>query len=99
MKIDKEHLQKLAHLARIKVNPEMEDDLINDMEQIISWVDKLDELDTKGVAPLMHMTVEKNAFRADVAQEDISKEQALKNAPSRQNDFFSVPKVLDKKNG
>lgn len=97
MKIDRDHLQKLAHLARIEISPDMEEGLIQDMEQIISWVEKLDELDTENTEPLMHMSFESNAFREDEVQPDITREQALKNAPSRHNDFFSVPKVLDKK--
>jgi aspartyl-tRNA(Asn)/glutamyl-tRNA(Gln) amidotransferase subunit C len=99
MKIDSEHLQKLAHLARIEIEPKMEADLVKDMQQIISWVEKLDELDTDGVEPLMHMSYEKNIFRQDEVVRDISKEEALKNAPERNGDFFSVPKVLHKKNG
>lgn len=99
MKIDKEHIRKLAHLARLEISPSMEDDLIKDMEQIISWVEKLDELDTEGVEPLMHMTLEQNAFREDEVAVDIQKEEALKNAPDRKEDYFRVPKVLNKKNG
>lgn len=99
MKIDNKLLQKLAHLARIEISAEKETDLIKDMEQIINWVEKLDELDTSSVEPLMHMTAEKNVFREDEAKGDLTKEEALKNAPARHDDFFVVPKVLDKKNG
>jgi aspartyl-tRNA(Asn)/glutamyl-tRNA(Gln) amidotransferase subunit C len=98
MKIDSDDLQKLAHLARIEISPDAEADLVKDMEQIVSWVEKLDQLDTESVEPLMHMSMEQNAFREDVVSEDITKDQALKNAPERNGDFLSVPKVL-KKNG
>ena len=98
MKINRELLQKLAHLARIEIHPEMESGLLRDMEQIIRWIDKLDELDTTDIAPLTHMTMEQNVMREDAVQTDITPAQALKNAPVRQDQFFSVPKVLSKKN-
>jgi aspartyl-tRNA(Asn)/glutamyl-tRNA(Gln) amidotransferase subunit C len=97
MKITKETLQKLAHLSRVEIDPKKADGLLKDMEQIITWVEKLDELDTAEVEPLMHMSYELNALRSDIVQQDISKEQALKNAPDREGDFFGVPKVLNKK--
>lgn len=99
MKIDSTLLQKLAHLARIEISSEKEAELIKDMEQIINWVEKLDELETSSVEPLMHMSSEINVFREDKVEADLSKEEALKNAPERHKDFFVVPKVLDKKNG
>jgi aspartyl-tRNA(Asn)/glutamyl-tRNA(Gln) amidotransferase subunit C len=96
MKIDKSTIQKLAHLARIEVNPALEDDLIKDMEQIVSWVAKLEELDTSGIEPVTHMSSETNSFRKDKGKNELTKEQALKNAPGANDGFFSVPKVLDK---
>jgi aspartyl-tRNA(Asn)/glutamyl-tRNA(Gln) amidotransferase subunit C len=99
MKITKELLHKMAHLARIEIDPSKEDELMKDMEQIISWVEKLEELDTENVEPLMHMSFEENTYREDALKEDIAKEEALKNAPDRVDDFFAVPKVLNKSNG
>ena len=94
MSIDKETLHKVAHLARLNVKPEEEEKLIKDMGNILDWVDKLREVDTSGVEPLIHMTEETNILREDVVQESISKEKALKNAPQTDGDHFQVPKVL-----
>ncbi|MDH5607962.1 MAG: Asp-tRNA(Asn)/Glu-tRNA(Gln) amidotransferase subunit GatC [Cyclobacteriaceae bacterium] len=95
MKINRETLQKLAHLARIEIDPSEEKGLIKDMEQIISWVEKLDELDTGQVKPITNMSFEVNAMREDTAQNTLTRTEALKNAPDRSGDFFKVPKVLD----
>ena len=95
MKIDHTTLHKIAHLARVEIDPDQEEGLIKDLEQIVSWVEKLDELDTEFVEPLTHMTMEKNAMREDEAAKTLTKDEVLKNAPDKTNDFFKVPKVLD----
>ena len=95
MNIDKETIQKLAHLARLEVTPDKEAVLIADMKRIISWVKKLDELDTSGIEPLTHMSFESNVFRPDEPKNELTHEALLKNAPDHQNGFFKVPKVLD----
>lgn len=94
MKVDKETLYKVAHLARLNIKPEEEDKLLKDMSEILTWVEKLKEVDTDGVTPLTHMTAEVNVMRPDAALKTISKEDALKNAPVKDKDFFKVPKVL-----
>ncbi len=94
MKINRETLKKIAHLARVEIDPKDEDDLIKDLEQIVSWVEKLDQLDTSDVAPLTHMSFEKNVLREDIAFNSLPKEKGLKNAPDHDNDHFKVPKVL-----
>jgi len=94
MQVDKETLHKVAHLARLTIKSEEETKLISDMSEILTWVNKLEEVDTEGVAPLTHMTAEVNAMRADKAEQTISRENALKNAPKKDEKFFKVPKVL-----
>ncbi|NVK84045.1 MAG: Asp-tRNA(Asn)/Glu-tRNA(Gln) amidotransferase subunit GatC [Cytophagia bacterium] len=94
MKVDKEKLEKVAHLARLSIKPEEETQLIKDMGEILNWVDKLSEVDTEGVEPLTHMTQETNVLRADKAEHTIEREDALKNAPDQNGQFFKVPKVL-----
>ncbi|HEY9117770.1 MAG TPA: Asp-tRNA(Asn)/Glu-tRNA(Gln) amidotransferase subunit GatC [Roseivirga sp.] len=94
MKVDKETLAKVAHLARLKIKPEEEDQLLEDMIEILTWVEKLREVDTEGVEPLTHMTQEVNVLRADKAEHTIQREDALKNAPEQNGKFFKVPKVL-----
>ena len=95
MNIDKKTIQKLAHLARLEINPDKEAALIADMKDIVAWVKKLDELDTSGVEPLTHMSFESNIFRSDIPKNELTHESLLKNAPDHQNGFFKVPKVLD----
>ena len=94
MKVDKETLQKVAHLARLHVREAEEDKLLSDMSKILTWVEALKEVDTEGVEPLTHMTREVNVMRPDEAQHTIDRDDALKNAPKQNQEFFQVPKVL-----
>lgn len=94
MKITKEIVQKTAHLARLKFNPEDEESIQKDLQKMIDWVDKLQEVDTKGVEPLTHMSTEINQFREDQSKNTISREQGLKNAPKHDSEYFRVPKVI-----
>ena len=95
MKIDKETLEKTAHLARLEFDESSADAMIKDMTEIVTWVEKLKEVDTEGIAPLTTMSHEVNVFREDVVQPHLSHERALKNAPKSDEDYFRVPKVLD----
>ena len=94
MKVDKETLEKVAHLARLSIKPEEEVQLLKDMGEILNWVDKLSEVDTEDVEPITHMTQEVNVLRADKAEKTIQREEALKNAPDQDGQFYKVPKVL-----
>lgn len=94
MKVDKENLKKVAHLARLNIKEGEEEKLLNDMSNILTWVEKLNELDTEGVEPLTHMTEEVNVLRKDKAIKSITTAQGLKNAPNHNDAFFKVPKVL-----
>lgn len=94
MEVDKETLYKVAHLARLNIKPDEEARLLHDMSEILTWVNKLEEVDTEGVEPLTHMTTEVNVMRADKAEKLISREDAMKNAPKKDEKFFKVPKVL-----
>lgn len=67
-----------------------------DLEKMIGFVDKLKELDTTGVEPLLHITNEVNVLRNDVPGNMLTKEEALQNAPQHNGDFFLVPKVIKK---
>ena len=94
MKVDKHTLNKIAHLARLEIRKEEEESLIKDMSDIISWVEKLNEVDTENVEPLTTMSHEINSFREDKVKGHLDHEKALSNAPKRDADFFRVPKVL-----
>jgi aspartyl-tRNA(Asn)/glutamyl-tRNA(Gln) amidotransferase subunit C len=95
MKIDQETLQKIAHLARLNFDSQAAEKMSADLSQVLNWVEQLQEVDTEGVAPLTNMSAEVNAFRKDVVGEQLTQEQALKNAPQQENGFFSVPKVME----
>jgi aspartyl-tRNA(Asn)/glutamyl-tRNA(Gln) amidotransferase subunit C len=68
----------------------------NDMEKIIGFMDKLSEVPTKNVEPLIFMSTEVNRLRDDIPVVSVTHEEALKNAPKRDSDYFRIPKVLDK---
>ncbi|MBC5993181.1 Asp-tRNA(Asn)/Glu-tRNA(Gln) amidotransferase subunit GatC [Pontibacter cellulosilyticus] len=95
MSTDIQTIRKLAHLARLEFNDEKEQEVLQDLNKILNWVDQLRELDTENVEPLTHMSEEVNVMREDVAQNTITHEQALLNAPKKDSDYFRVPKVLE----
>jgi aspartyl-tRNA(Asn)/glutamyl-tRNA(Gln) amidotransferase subunit C len=95
MKITRELLDKIAHLARLEINEQDTGKVMNDMSEIITWVEKLNEVDAHGVEPLTTMSHEINRMRDDEVKPHLSHEDALKNAPQRNEGFFKVPKVLD----
>jgi aspartyl-tRNA(Asn)/glutamyl-tRNA(Gln) amidotransferase subunit C len=95
MKIDRELLDKIAHLSRLEFDEKDAEKMMKDMSDIVEWVEKLKEVDTDGVAPLTTMSHEINALREDEVKEHLSHERALLNAPKKDADFFRVPKVLE----
>ncbi|GAA4444336.1 Asp-tRNA(Asn)/Glu-tRNA(Gln) amidotransferase subunit GatC [Pontibacter saemangeumensis] len=95
MSTDIQTIKKLAHLARLEFNEEKEQEMLQDLNKILDWMDKLRELDTEHVEPLTHMTEEVNVLREDVAMNTVTHEEALLNAPKKDSDYFRVPKVLE----
>jgi aspartyl-tRNA(Asn)/glutamyl-tRNA(Gln) amidotransferase subunit C len=95
MKIDRDALHKIAHLARLEVKPEEEEALLASMENVLTWMEQLNELDTTGVEPLTHVTPEVNTWRTDRAEDTLSREEGLKNAPSHDHTYIKVPKVIE----
>jgi len=96
MEITDKTIDKLADLARLNFEGERKAEINQDLERMLNFVDKLNELDTEGVEPLVYMTNEPLVLRKDEIGEELSQAQALKNAPSKDSDYFKVPKVLDK---
>ena len=90
-----ETLRQLAHLARLEFDETKEQEMLQDLNNILNWVDKLRELDTQHVAPLIHISEELNVMREDVAQNTVKHEDALRLAPRKDSDYFRVPKVLE----
>jgi aspartyl-tRNA(Asn)/glutamyl-tRNA(Gln) amidotransferase subunit C len=97
MKIDHKTVDEIAHLARLEFEAGAKDEIANDMNRMLSFVEKLNELDTKGVQPLIYMTDESNVLREDVVKETITQKEALMNAPKKDSDYFKVAKVIDQK--
>jgi len=97
MTIDEATVDKIAHLARLELNPEEKQEMIVDMNKILGFMDKLNEIDTTGVEPLVYMTDGVNIFREDEVIQEITHEDALLNAPKTDGDYFLVPKVIDLK--
>ncbi|MBM3451936.1 MAG: Asp-tRNA(Asn)/Glu-tRNA(Gln) amidotransferase subunit GatC [Bacteroidetes bacterium] len=96
MKITDEMLNHIAHLARLEFIGEEKQEIKQDMEKIINFMDALNSIDTSGVEPLIFMSDEVNVLREDVTDETISKNEALKNAPKKDSDYIRIPKVLNK---
>ena len=95
MKIDKKTIRKIAHLARLEFKDKDEEAIIKDLNKMLEWVGKLNELNTEGIEPLTHLSEEVNVMRKDELKKHISHEQGLKNAPKKDSDYFRVPKVLE----
>jgi aspartyl-tRNA(Asn)/glutamyl-tRNA(Gln) amidotransferase subunit C len=96
MKVNDELIDKLANLARLEFNTEEKEEIKSDLQKMIVFIDKLNELDTTGVGPLLHMSDNVNILREDEIDGMISREDALKNAPLHDEQFFKVPKVIRK---
>ena len=94
-KIDIATVNEVAHLARLEFTEEGKTEILNDMNRMLAFVDKLNEMDTDGVNPLIYMTDESNVMREDVSKDTLTQKEALKNAPKKDSDYFKVPKVID----
>jgi aspartyl-tRNA(Asn)/glutamyl-tRNA(Gln) amidotransferase subunit C len=89
-------IDKLAHLSRLEFEEDEKEVIKNDLEKMIGFIDKLNELDTTGVEPLLHMSDNVNVFRTDTVKGEIGWKDVFKNAPLHDEKFFKVPKVIKK---
>ncbi len=94
-KIDIKTVDEVAHLARLEFNDAGKAEILNDMNRMLAFVDKLNELNTDDVEPLIYMTAEHNVMREDEPKQTVTQKEALKNAPKKDSDYFKVPKVID----
>lgn len=97
VKVTDELVDKIAHLARLEFENEAKDAIKKDMQQMLEFVEKLNELNTDDVEPLVYMNDETNKLREDVALQTITHKEALQNAPKHDTDYFKVPKVVENK--
>ena len=94
MQIDKALVDKIANLAKLEFTDEAAAAMTKDLTRIISFVEKLNELNTDNVQPLIYMHNETNVLRKDEVKHEITQKEALFNAPQKDSDYFKVPKVL-----
>ena len=95
MKIDKNTINKIARLSRIKLDDKESEDYINDLNSILDWVEQLNEVDTENVEPLSNISSSILPKREDVSKDTNSSEEILENAPDKLEGFFAVPKVVE----
>lgn len=95
MSVTKKDVQYVAHLARLQFSDEEVESLVNDLNKILDYMADLEELDTTGVEPLEHVTDLEYRFRKDEAKPPVDHEDALKNAPDADSDYFRVPRVIE----
>ena len=97
MQIDDSTVDRIAKLSKLEFNDEEKKEIRSDLNKMLGLIDKLNEIDTDGVEPLIYITEEENRYRQDEVVETISQKEALKNAPQHDSDYFKVPKVLNGK--
>lgn len=95
MKISTQEVEHVAHLARLEISDQEKDKFTSQLNDILLYIDKLNELDIKGVEPISHAIAVTNAFREDKVVESIGTEKSLANAPDARGEFFRVPKVIE----
>ena len=95
MKISKEEVEYVAHLARLEFSAEEVEKFTLQLDKILSYIDKLNQADTTGVEPMTHAIPTANAFREDVVAPSLSNEAAVANGPEIRGGSFRVPKVIE----
>lgn len=95
MDIDKQRVEYVARLARLEITEEEKELYTEQLGNILNYVEMLNKLDTKDVAPLFHVIPLTNVFREDEVKEGIGNEAALKNAPAKEKGYFKVPRIIE----
>ena len=98
MQIDENLISRLEHLARLKLSEAERTQIQKDLNDILTMVEKLNELDTQKVEPLIYVNEEGNVWREDQIDHQLSRKKALSNAPDQDGTFFRVPKVIPNNN-
>ena len=96
MPVDDALIDKLSKLSMLQFNEDEKAEIKTDLQKMIGFIDKLQELDTNGVEPLLHMSPQTGVLREDVPSGMISRDEALKNATGQDGVYFKVPKVIKK---
>lgn len=95
MKVTRKTIEHVANLARLNLTEQQKEKLTIEMEDIISYVDKLNELDTSNIKPMEHVIPIKNVLREDRSEKSYDREKILANAPSSEDGCFKVPKIVE----
>jgi len=95
MKISRKEVEYVAGLARLSLREEEIEALTSDMDSILAYVEKLNELETAGIIPTAHAVPVENAFREDEIRPSLGTSKALQNSPESENGCFRVPKVIE----
>jgi aspartyl-tRNA(Asn)/glutamyl-tRNA(Gln) amidotransferase subunit C len=96
MSVTLDDLEKIAQLARLKLKEEEKEKFLEQVNQILKYVEKLNEVNTEGVEPLSHSMDLVNVMREDIEKQSLSQKDALANAPLKNDKFFRVPKVVSR---
>lgn len=96
MQVDDALVDKLAALSMLRFTQEEKERMKEDLRKMIGFIDKLSELDTTGVEPLLHMSTAENVLREDQPGNMVSREAAFSNAPVHDGQFFKLPRVIKK---
>ncbi len=94
MSVTKNDVKKIAELARLEFDENELENYTHEMNKILGYVEKLNELDTTNIKPLSHPIENTNVFREDKPKTSVVREEALKNAPDSNTEYFKVPKVI-----
>lgn len=96
MSVTIKDVEHIAALAKLSFSEEEKAEFTEKFNEILSFMEKLNELDTSDVEPLSHVIELQNVLRDDVVKESLPTDEAVKNAPSHTDRFFKVPKVIDR---
>jgi aspartyl-tRNA(Asn)/glutamyl-tRNA(Gln) amidotransferase subunit C len=99
MKIDEAQVRRVALLSRLELSDQEVSQFSTQLSAIFEYIEKLNELDTDNVEPLAHCLPIHNVLRDDVPRPSLSNDEALANAPEREDEYFKVPKILDANSG
>ncbi|NOY60842.1 MAG: Asp-tRNA(Asn)/Glu-tRNA(Gln) amidotransferase subunit GatC [Calditrichaeota bacterium] len=94
MAVSIQEVEKIAKLAKLSFSPEEKEKFTEQFNQILAYIEQLDELDTKNIEPTAHVLDLKNVMRPDKAETWLTQDKVVANAPKSKNGFFSVPKVI-----
>ena len=96
MEVNNKLIQDIAKLSKLEFNKSSNEKMKKDLKKILAFVDKLNEINTENIEPLVYLSEEENVLRPDQISKSLTQKQALMNAPQKDSDYFKVPTVLKK---